>query len=547
MTAFMSLLRLQFKQQFRPARGRRFGSAALIIVPLAFIPLFALLTTFCDAITAVGATMGAPGVGIELAVLAAMLAGVLFGLSYIISSFYYSADLQLLVPLPIKPESVLYAKFVLLMLNEIVSMSILYLPAIVGYALVMHPGVAFWIIALALLLVLPAIPLGIAALLAMGLMALTNGRVNRDALRVAFSVFFILIWVGFQSLSRYWGMSNFGSGMSPEGIAMMQGFLRNGGLLDLIGRFFPPSLWVTRGITGDLPSLLLFFVVTLATGVILAAAARRWFYRGLVGGDERRRSNRPVTAERLQTTIGRANSPAVAVFLREVRQFNRTPVFLMQGLTPALMAPIYFVIPLVNQGGLAAIRAIAANGLSPWLILGAVAMMQFLLSLTPIAATAFSREGGHFWMSRALPLSGRDQVRGKLLHVLTVAAIYIIVFGGILTVLFRPDLLQVLLFFVANLLGAAISGAIGLRMDLAAPRLNWTDPQQAFKGNYNGMFTMLLFAVILLPIGGLTAFLLRFGEPLAYLGAVVLLATAAVISYREALRFADTAYERIEL
>ncbi|MGE5560319.1 MAG: putative ABC transporter permease subunit [Chloroflexota bacterium] len=547
MRAFIGLLRLQLKQQFRPRRGRRFGSAAVLLLPLAFIPLFMILGQFYQSITMAGAALGAPAVGIELAIMVSMLAGAMLGLTYIISSFYYSADLQLLIPLPIRPESVLYAKFVILLLNELVSVAVLYLPAMVGYSVVMRPGPSFWLLATLTMLLLPVIPLGVAALLAMGMMALTNGRVNRDALRVTLSIAFIVVWVGFQSLQRLWLADSIGGSMTPQGLAAMQRLLQSGGLLEVVGRYFPPSVWATRGILGQWQPLLLFVAATLAVACVLAAAASRLFYRGLVGGDERRAGRRSRTSEQLAAATSRASSPAVAVFWREVRQFNRTPVFLMQGLMPALMAPIYIVMPLLSRGGLAALSGIANLKNSPGTLILGVGLTQFLLSMTPIAATAFSREGGRFWMSRSLPLSGRDQMRGKLMHVMAVSGLYVLLFTLLAVLFVRPDALHVLVFIVANLLGAMILGCIGLRIDLASPRLDWTEPQQAFKGNYNSLFALLLYALVVGPIGIITGLTARASEPLGYLVGLALLAGAALLVWNEALGFADRRYDEIEL
>lgn len=546
MSAFFSLLKLQLKQQFRPRRGQKLGSAAWLLLPLAFLPLFAVLVAFYGSVAQVGALLGAPGIAIELAILVSMLAGVMFGLNYIIASFYYATDLPLLIPLPLAPQSVLYAKFAVLLLNELVSIAILYLPAVVGYGLRLHPGASFWPLALVVFLLLPFIPLAVAALLALGLMALTNGRVNRDGLRVAGSVLFVLLWLGLQSLQRYWVNRNFASGLSPEGIAAVQRLAQRGGLLDLIGRYFPPSVWATRAILGEWTSLLLFVSATVLIGCVLAAGARAFFYRGLVGGDEGPRRRRAFSEKRLSAAIGRAGSPTLAVFWREVRQFNRTPVFLMQGLTPALMAPIYVLMPLMSEGGVTALRAMAGRAARPGLLFAAVGMTQFLLAMAPVASTAFSREGAHFWLSRALPLSGRDQIRGKLLHAMLVSAAYVFLFTVALAIVLRPPLHQLLVFMVANLLGALICSAIGLRMDLASPRLSWSEPQQAFKGNYNVIYTMLLYAPILLAIGGFAALMLRFGEIVAYSCGLALLAGAGALAYREALAYGDSHYDRIE-
>lgn len=547
MSAFFSLLRLQLKQQFRPCHRRRLDSARWLLLALAFFPLFALLVSFYESIAQVGALLGEPSIAIELAILFSLLAGVLFGLNYIIAGFYYASDLPFLIPLPLAPQTVLYAKFVVLLINELSSTAFLYLPAVIGYGLCLHPPASFWPLALLILLLLPFIPLALAALLALGLMAFTNGRVNRDGLRVASSLLFCLVWLSVQAFQRYWVNRNLAAGLTTEGVAAVQRLAQRGGLIDLVGRYFPPSIWATRAVLGDGSAFLLFVGTNACLGWLLLIAARSFFYRGLIGSDERTPSRNAFSDRQLKAALRRAGSPTLAVFWREVRQFDRTPVFLMQGLMPALMAPIYVLMPLLSEVRWTALHAMAGHAVSPGTLLGAVAIAQFVLTMAPIASTAFSREGAHLWLSRALPLSGRDLVRGKLLHSLAVSAAHVSLFTIALAYVLRPPLFQVLVFVTANLLGAIICGAIGLRMDLASPKLNWTDPEQAFRGNYNALYTMLLYAPILLLAGGIAALALRLGETAAYVCGLVLLAGAGGLAYREAVAYAERQFDQIEL
>ena len=67
----------------------------------------------------VGAAINSPEIVITIALLASQLMIFVFGIFYIISAFYFSNDVNILVPLPLKPYHILGCKFIVIMINEI--------------------------------------------------------------------------------------------------------------------------------------------------------------------------------------------------------------------------------------------------------------------------------------------------------------------------------------------------------------------------------------------------------------------------------------------
>jgi len=86
---------------------------ALIGIIIGIGSLVAFYSLFLFSLFVGGKSIGQPEIVLTIAFIATQLLVMIFGIFYIISSFYFSKDMNILVPLPIKPSQVLAAKFLL--------------------------------------------------------------------------------------------------------------------------------------------------------------------------------------------------------------------------------------------------------------------------------------------------------------------------------------------------------------------------------------------------------------------------------------------------
>mgnify|MGYP000916645399 CR=1 FL=1 len=98
----------------------------------------------------------------------------------------------------------------------------------------------------------------------------------------------------------------------------------------------------------------------------------------------------------------------------------------------------------------------------------------------------------------SLPVSPQVQVRGKLLYSLGFAVIQLAILTASVGFVLRPDTATLLLAAALALLVSWPVSAICLMNDLVSPKLSWTNPQQAMKGNFN---TLIAGVVSLLYLG----------------------------------------------
>ena len=166
---------------------------AAIIVSL--LPLLAMYTAFILSAFAGGMLMGQPEIVLTMAFVFAQLVILIFGIFYIMGTFYFSKDIMSLVPLPLKPYEIIGGKFIVVMVNEYLTSLPLLLPPIIIYGIGTSQGLFYWLKSIVLMAAAPVIPLAIAALMVILLMRVVNIGRYKDLLAVAGGI--ILIFASF--------------------------------------------------------------------------------------------------------------------------------------------------------------------------------------------------------------------------------------------------------------------------------------------------------------------------------------------------------------
>jgi ABC-2 type transport system permease protein len=487
---------------------------------------------------------------LTLGVLGGQLFILLFGLYYVISAFYFSRDLEFLIPMPLKPFEVMASKFAVILVNEYLTVLVIVVPVLAGYGVLARGGLPYWTNAVLVYLFLPVIPLAVVSILVVILMRLINLSRKKDALILIGSILLIVFGIGIQFVL---GRPAHGK---PDTQAMTAFFTSPDSLLNVIGKRFPPSIWATKAIAGGFSATgLLNLALFVGTSVLLFAGilvlSERLFYRGLVGLGEVSARRRALSAAQMSQRISSGRHPVRAIFAREWRLMNRTPIFLLNGVLVVVIVPVVFVL-MAGTGGRGDNTAIlkmmtAANPVT--VILAAALFMTVCGSLNGTASSTFSREGGQFWISRVIPVSPRDQVTAKFLHSYLISVLGTVTASVVAVVILHLKPAYLAAAVVLALAAGVLLVAVGMMIDLARPLLDWTNPQKAIKQNLNVLFA--LFA----DIGILTGlfFLLRFLGRLGVKGVLVpvalfaLLAVLSAVSLRLLVAFAGKRYGEIEV
>jgi len=553
MSRLWALVRVDLKNHFafasiwwqiRHDRNRWRTLAIALLVIVAMVPLLYAFILFINSLYAILHAVGQESALIVMGVIAGQMVIFILGLFYVISAFYFSNDLERLIPLPLRPREVVVSKLIVVTINEYFTIMPIVLPCLLGYGILARAPVDYWILLAPVYLLLPVIPLALSALLAIGLMRVVNLSRKKDALIIAGSLLLVTLNILFQARTHQEG----------DNAAIMRFFAEKDGLVQVIGRNFPPSKWASRSLTlgfspGGLLQFLLLAGVSGLAVVGLIALAEKLFYKGVIGLNEIAAKRRKFSRVEMEKRISSGRHPIRAVFLREVRLMNRTPIYLLNGVLVGVIVPVIFLAGAKSGGGgLVAVFKRLESSHATTLILGLAAFFLVCGCINGTASSTFSREGRHFWISKAIPVPWRQQVAAKFLHSYVVSLIGIVAAAVVAAVVIGIPAASMFLAALLALAGSAALNVAGMRVDLARPLLKWTNPQQAIKQNFNVVFAMVIDLGFIAACGFLAHFLMNAGLPgtLVYFVLLAVASIAAWIAWRELLSFADKKYSGIE-
>ncbi len=474
----------------------------------------------------------------------------LFGLFYVISAFYFSRDLELLIPLPVRPFQVMMSKFGVILVNEYLTVALLVLPVLVYFGILARAGVMYWAEAALVYLFLPVIPLALVSLLIIVLMRFVNLGKKKDALIVVGSIFLIVMGMSLQ----FW--LNRSSGAAPDPQAMVKFFVSPDSLLNKVGARFPPSIWATKALAGGfsasgLAHLFLFAGTSLLLLVGMVAGAEALFYRGLVGlGESGRR--RSISWADMSQRVSSGRHPVRAVLAREWRLMNRTPIFLLNGVLTVVIIPVAILLMATagsSQSDLSSLLKVLSSTQVLGVVLASAGFMTICGSLNGTSSSTFSREGSQFWISKVIPASPREQVTAKFLHSYIIALLGIAAGSAVLLLQFHVRLALFAVALALALAAAFVLTAVGMAIDLARPLLDWTNPQKAIKQNLNVLLAFLADIAILTILTfcciGMGKLGLGRSSILVVLG--LILAGLAAAAWLLLVKFAEKRYAAIEV
>jgi ABC-2 type transport system permease protein len=367
MQSLLPLLRIQRLIAWRSFRDRLGGGRSkwgLLLIPLAglaFVPIIGGISGMYLLLYGAAKLTGQGQLLLTMALTAGQLVGLMFGIFYVISAFYFSKDLPVLVPLPIRAGEIVLVKFIGILAGEYLTVLPVVLPALVIYGVLADVSWTYVPFALVILLLLPVIPLVISSLFSMLLMRVTNMRRNRDLWRVLGALVGVGMAIGINYVSRFGSQS--GKFSTDTATRQMQDLLsQKQPLLEAAARWFPTTGWATNALREGAPALgagsfLLFVAVAVAALFLLLWAAEKIFYSGLLGGDDSGPSGKALTREELARETGQVRSPLRALLQREMRLLNRTPSFLMAAVLPVLLLPVMAFLGLLQAGDLRSLPA----------------------------------------------------------------------------------------------------------------------------------------------------------------------------------------------
>ncbi len=423
------------------------------------------------------------------------------GLLYVLSKYYFSNDMNILIPLPLKSRDIVIAKFISMMIYEYLTSLPIALPFIITYGIRGNEGLLYWIYSLIILLFVPVISLSLASIIVMAFMKFTNIKGKKDLVRIIGYLIMIALLIGFQLKVQ----SIAGNSLMGEEDFIYKLITDSNLFVKRLGIIFPPSMWATLALnsymnfTGLLYAML-FIGVSLLSFIIMVLLSERVFFDGLIGNLEVYTSKESGKVK--VSDFNKSYPSYLAIGLKEIKVLLRTPVYLLNSVGGVIILPIITVMSMFMEDAsiLVQLRTLIGGNYSLINLIG-IGYVTALGIINCVGCTTFSREGKNMWIHRTMPIEIKDQIFGRVISSLFVQIIGIVAILGCLAYVELMTVQSIFWITILGILGSIPMTELGMMIDAYRPLLDWDNPQKPMKQNLNVLIAMAIGSLYLLVIG----------------------------------------------
>lgn len=451
--------------------------------------------------------IGCESLGIQLMFHVICLFTLIFGINVIFNEFYFSNDIEYLLPWPLRAYQIIASKFTAAFVNENIMQFMLVLACVVGYGIASGMGVLNWLLAIIGVVTLPIIPLAYCGIVSMLLMAFTRVIRNKDLIqRLSVALIFIMVIALVASIGFLQDMD-----IDHYVETLASGDQR---FFNVMNYVFPNvTLFVKTFTEGNLVALLGYLFVNIVVIAIMLGLSELLYFKGVIGMTS---SSTNQKKNDLDKTLRRCKqrSPAFSYFLKEVRILTRTPVFFTNCIAINFLWPIfvYAMLKITHFDlSIEQLRHLYAHRdlrIQLFLLLGVVGISVIVAALNSLSSNAISREGKHFSFMKYIPVSYWTQWNAKAFVGIAFPAAGVLVFFIPVCVIIQVPLIHILLFTLLCIMSITFVAYMGIYIDSIQPKLIWDDEMSALRENYNTFFSMCIsiaFTVVVC-VGGFFLF-----------------------------------------
>lgn len=409
--------------------------------------------------------------------------------------FYFSKDLDYILPLPLKPREILISKLNVILVTEYVMELIFAVAPIIVYGILTSAGAMFYIVSLLVLIIFPIIPILIATFIIMIIMSFSKGVKNKDRFKLIAPLLGITLALV---------LSFAFSGTSELSEAdLLKALTQANSMVEMVSDSLPI---IKPGINAIVDASFIEFLkllgITVICYIVFILIGNKLYFRGAVGNlDSGAKKGKNITGKDIKI-----NSVGKSYVAKEFKMLFKNPIFFVQCVLPSVLMPVVFlgifIVSINSNNSQEAINEFQ-NVLSGFIetpigLAVILAITEFLTSMLYIAPTAISRDGQNAIFMKYIPVPYYKQLIYKgIPNVIfgTITSLIVLIFIYIIA---KPSLAFLLTALLLNLILLILQTLLMELVDLSKPKLEWSTEYAVVKQNMNLLWP---FVLNLLEIG----------------------------------------------
>lgn len=405
-----------------------------------------------------------------------------------LNMFFFSNDLEYILPLPVKAKSVYGAKLNLLIATEYIFEVLIFLAPLMYFGVFMDLGILYFIKAAIVMITLPIICSSIMAFIMVRIASCLKFLKNKDRVQYMSIVMLVIILLFVSVISSG---ENTNAGISDaqvlDFVFSMQESIEGNKILGSFINVFTKFL-VSNDNVVVFKNFGLILLMVWITYIGLTKLNHKAYMKNIsINFNDGKKVNTKIN----KVKDIKANSLNKSYVKKEMLTMVRTPVFFMQCIMPVFIVPIIMFMPFIlNINNLEALdmpslevlkdSVISVEGVSIILTI-----MQILYIMNIIPVTAVSRDNLNATFMKTIPVSYYKQCKYKVKPGIIFNMIPIIYLFIVSIFVFEVQVQFFIAIAITLILMNIVESYIGILIDLKSPKIGWDSETTAVKQNFN--------------------------------------------------------------
>ena len=422
--------------------------------------------------------------------------------------YFFSKDLEVLLPLPLKSEELLISKFNTIVVNLYFSELIFAFFPLIIYGICTYAGIIYYVYLFLILLIFPILPTLFISIITMFFMKLSKFIKNKDAFQIIITLIFIFIMFGVEFKLGSTIINKFDNNSNINTEEVVETFNQFNEKIKNVYKYFleiNPTIEIIKNYNklNSIFNLLKIIFIDLLFLILFIFIGKKYYLKNIL------KNNNNYYLNKIQKNNFQKKCKKITIkksyIKKEFKLLFKNPTFFMQCIFPIFILIIsLIIITIFTFPNLKAILTSDILGdeidfsIDLNVICLVLGIIQFIFTISNVSITSISREGKNANYMKFIPVSFYKQFIYKSIPQIIINMLLTFVILILLKVILPEfNLIYLFLIFIIANLFNIINSELMVVVDLYKPNLNWKADYEAIKNN-NKLFQYVLTILIIL-------------------------------------------------
>lgn len=424
--------------------------------------------------------------------------------------FYFSKDIELILPFPIKPVNLLIAKFNTLICTLYVSEAIFGIIPICIYGMLTHSTLLFYIYAVLIFIFFPVFLALVLSIIMMFVMKISKFIKNKETFQTIITLLLVtsIFIVEYNVINNIF-IQNKKIEIAENNFQIADKLIEFNNRIETSNKFFlviNPAVKVLKNSNlQNIFEIIKIILIDFITFIIFIFIGKKTYLKDILKNTAYliKTSNKGINLYKKC----KKNIIFKAYIKKEFKNLFRNSMVFMQCVYPMIISLITVIIisiillpklnEILNNPDIKQLIGNLEFDLSiVYIILSGI---QVLFMISPASLTSISRDGKNAGFMKYIPISYFRQILYKGLPQIFINSISVIIIIGILYYAFPSiGIVNVLLVFISSMILNVLNSYSMIIVDLLNPKLEWDSEYEILKQNNNRYFQYAFTVIIIL-------------------------------------------------